>query len=135
MKEITVSTTHVSKLIDLAQAASNNEICGIISGNAGKSKSIHPITNIKYSPTEYAMAPDEFVNVYHEIQQQDEDILAFYHSHPNSQPIPSETDIKNANYPTIPQIIIGKQAKAWRIKAFLLSPPHYTEIPIKFTDT
>jgi proteasome lid subunit RPN8/RPN11 len=57
--------------------------------------------------------------------------IAFFHSHPASQPIPSQTDLDRNYYPETPQLIIGKEMDQWAIRGFLLSKKDIKEIKIE----
>jgi hypothetical protein len=54
-------------------------------------------------------------------------LLGFYHSHPNGEPIPSPTDIREFAYPDTVQLIVGLKSKqaqvgAWMIDGLRVSP-------------
>ncbi len=107
-RSLLISPLHLNELSRLARAGAPEEICGILLGKRQWVQSISPITNDAPTPeTMFYMNEAQLVNIFHTAQMNGQDILAFYHSHPKSDPIPSTSDIRHAHYPDIPQLIIG----------------------------
>ena len=79
------------------------------------------------------MSPQELLEVFIMIDEQNLVHYAFFHSHPKSAPVPSPTDLAQAYYPDIPMIIIGKQKDVWQLKAYFLSKDSYDETSIIFS--
>ena len=123
---------HHHELIVLAEAGQPQEICGIILCKNEISLEIIPIANISKTPnTNFLMAPEGLLKVFIQIDEENLEHYAFFHSHPRSLPVPSATDLAEAYYPDIPMIIIGRQNNVWKLKAYFLSKDKYQEIPIK----
>ena len=116
-----------------AKKAFPHEACGVIAGKNQTSQQIIPITNILDSPTAYRMDPGELVDTFWELDQNGLDAIAFFHSHPESPPIPSLTDLNLHFYPEIPQVIIGRVAESWIMKAYILLTNDFEELPIIIT--
>jgi len=82
------------------------EACGIIAGQIrdydgkiGKEVlRIYPCKNELQSPVEYKIGAEEQLRSFREINDNDLDLLGFYHSHPNTSSHPSKIDEKRANY-------------------------------------
>ncbi|MEJ2484212.1 MAG: M67 family metallopeptidase [Anaerolineales bacterium] len=129
--KIFLSRLHFSKILEIAQQQAPLEACGIIAGIDQTSQEIYQITNALYSPVEFLMNPQEMVKVFWEIDLQNLEPIAFFHSHPASQPIPSQTDLDRNYYPETPQLIIGKEMDQWAIRGFLLSKKDIKEIKIE----
>ncbi len=68
---------------------------------------IYPIDNILRSPTAYEMDPLMQIKAMMAMETQGETLAAIYHSHPDSPPFPSETDITQAYYPEAVYIIVS----------------------------
>ena len=65
------------------------------------------------------MSPQEQIKVSEEMEKESMEMIAIYHSHPNTIPFPSETDVKLTFYPDVSSIIISlKEEKDPVVKAF-----------------
>ena len=91
-----ISESFVNKLKQYALAEHPNECCGILVGKNSTIKRVYPVTNIYSSPYRYLMDPQEQFEVMRDAEKRGFDILGFYHSHTNSPPYPSATDVRMA---------------------------------------
>ncbi len=104
-----------------ALADAPNEACGIIGGRDGRATHTIPTPNIAAEPaTHYTLDPSALVKALMAFQQDDLDIIGFYHSHPHDEPIPSATDVALATYPDTAYVIVGlkdgePELAAWTI--------------------
>jgi [CysO sulfur-carrier protein]-S-L-cysteine hydrolase len=98
------------------------EACGIVAGVQHQARRIIPIPNSAAQPeTHFELDHAAFVKALFEIESAGLTLLGFYHSHPKGNPIPSTTDITQANYPDAAYIIVGlgqktPQIAAWQIR-------------------
>jgi proteasome lid subunit RPN8/RPN11 len=93
------------------------EACGYLAGHEDHVTHRYPMTNTDHSPEHFTLDPQEQFKVIKTIRQEGLQLLAVYHTHPQSPARPSDEDIKLAYDPTIVYIIaslIGAKA----IKAF-----------------
>ena len=76
-----------------------NECCGLLAGvregEVLRVLAIHPLINEAASPIEYRSEPRSMFEAVREMRKCDHEILAIYHSHPTSEPIPSACVDKN----------------------------------------
>ena len=67
------------------------------------------------------MDPRDQIDALREMRERGESLFAIYHSHPDSPPAPSETDLKQAGYPEALYLIISLDTKGvlemrgWRL--------------------
>ena len=127
---IILTQSHFSKILDIAKKQAPIEACGIIAGIDHTSIKIYPISNILNSTVEYLMDPQEMVHVFWEIERQNWETIAFFHSHPASYPIPSQTDIDRNYYYETPHLIIGRDRGQWITRGFLISKKDFKQIKI-----
>lgn len=98
------------------------EACGLIAGNDGKAERIIPIPNVADDAIRrFEMQATSLVEAMFAIEKQGLSLVGFYHSHPNSEPIPSQTDIREAHYPDACYLIVGLAGDepafaVWQIK-------------------
>jgi len=88
------------------------EGCGFQAGKEGRVTAVYPVENHLHSPVTYEMAPRAQIETMIAIEEQDLDLVAIFHSHPHSPPVPSETDIIRAYYPDALMLIVSLTAPA-----------------------
>lgn len=82
------------------RAAQPNEGCGLLAGRRGLPVRWYPCTNVHPQPrTRYRLDDRELFAALREMDEQGWDLLAIFHSHPNTAAYPSQTDLENAYYP------------------------------------
>ncbi|OGL45414.1 MAG: hypothetical protein A2W05_01385 [Candidatus Schekmanbacteria bacterium RBG_16_38_10] len=74
------------------------EGCGVLAGKGNEVKKLIRLTNTKKSPNAYLADPFEQLNMLKEIEREELEMLAIYHSHPNNEAYPSMEDIEKAFY-------------------------------------
>src|SRR3954467_10182815 len=83
----------------VAQALSErpNECCGLlagsVAGDVGRVAACYPLVNALASPVEYEAESHCLIAAYRDLTGKGLDILAVYHSHPTSPPVPSKKDL------------------------------------------
>lgn len=97
-------------IIDHAIEGQPTEICGVLGGHfdEGRSRvtSVFPATNVSEHPqTRYFMDPEEQLELIDEIEEQGDDVVGFYHSHPAGPTGPSPTDEARATWPGYSYVI------------------------------
>jgi proteasome lid subunit RPN8/RPN11 len=70
------------------------EVCGVLLGEGSKVETIVPVVNRETeSPrVRYQIAPEDLIRIQREGRERGEEILGYYHSHPDHPARPSETD-------------------------------------------
>ncbi|NJL94189.1 MAG: M67 family metallopeptidase [Anaerolineae bacterium] len=100
------------------------EVCGLIGGlwqpypRLARAFQVVPIANIDPHPAvRYTMDPQAQIEAILAFDQRGWDVVGIYHSHPHGTPIPSATDLAEANYPDAVYVIGVPHGalRAWRI--------------------
>ncbi|HIJ81659.1 MAG TPA: M67 family metallopeptidase [Desulfuromonadales bacterium] len=94
-------------MIEHAQKGAPLEVCGILGGKGGTVSVIYPMTNTDASNEHFMMEPKEQFAVVKDLRTRGLDMLAIYHSHPETPARPSEEDIRLALTPSVSSIIIS----------------------------
>lgn len=80
-----------------AQSELPNECCGLLAGRVAGAQAeairCYPLVNLLACPTEYDADPSGICRANRDMRPEGLDILAFYHSHPASPPLPSKKDL------------------------------------------
>ena len=106
-------------IIDHAKKESPLECCGILGGKGETVQKAFEFHNAEKSPIRFSISPQEQLKFFDEIERQSIEMIAIYHSHPDSIPFPSETDVNMAFYPEVSSIIISlKEPDNPVVKAF-----------------
>ena len=105
-------------MLDHARKEWPLECCGILSGKEKIVQKAFKLKNSEKSPVRYSMSPQDQLKVYEEIEKESMEMVAIYHSHPQTIPFPSETDVKLAFYPDVASIIISLKEEESVVKAF-----------------
>jgi proteasome lid subunit RPN8/RPN11 len=104
-----------------ARAEAPNECCGMIASRDGEAVTVYPATNAAASPPyAYEIDSADLYRIQMAIEDAGLDLGAIYHSHPRSEPVPSQTDINLAFYPEATYIIIGLQGADPDVRAFTI---------------
>jgi [CysO sulfur-carrier protein]-S-L-cysteine hydrolase len=122
---ITLSRAHLEEIFAHAREANPAECCGLVGGSLeeGAARSVYRLRNVALAPlVAYEAAPEELFAAQKLMRERDEEMLAIYHSHPRSaEPLPSETDVRLAYYPSAFYFIIGLSRTQATLRAFRIS--------------
>lgn len=112
-----------------------NECCGILAGKDGKATRLYRVANIYHSPYRYAFDPKEQLKVMRELESNNMEEVAFYHSHTHTPAYPSATDVRLATYPDVYYIVISLADEASpHMRAFRIVDGKVTEHELKVLD-
>lgn len=81
---------------------SPNECCGllagIVEGDIARATEVHRVVNELASPTAFRTEARGLFAAYRAMRAAGTDVIAVYHSHPSSAPVPSRRDIDENTY-------------------------------------
>ncbi len=123
------------QIVEHGQAEHPREACGVLLGVGGEVRRVVPIHNVADDPLhQYRLDERELARV---IGGADGlELAGFYHTHPNSEPIPSPVDVAQAAYPTTPFLIVGlKDRLQPQLAAWLIDYTQVKRIEIQIGDT
>ena len=119
-----------------AQAEHPNECCGLLggfltadgaSGGIARVTRRFPLVNALASPIEYDAEPKGLLQASRVMREAGIDMLAIYHSHPTSPPIPSRKDISRNMGMDVTHFIISLQSLRPEVKAWRLGEDDFRE--------
>jgi [CysO sulfur-carrier protein]-S-L-cysteine hydrolase len=96
------------------------EACGLLAGNNNQVLAVIPVNNILKSRTQFRMDPRDQLTEFLNIEKNNWELLGIYHSHPQGNAYPSETDIAQAYYPDIAYLVWALSEQEWVCQAFHL---------------
>lgn len=83
----------VDQVVAHARRDHPDECCGVISGRAGAPARLFEMANADRSPTGFTFDSAEWLTVYRDVEDADEDLFVVYHSHTATEGYPSRTDV------------------------------------------
>jgi proteasome lid subunit RPN8/RPN11 len=114
-------------LVEHALSDAPFEVCGLLAGEQGEFRRHYPIPNAARSMTYYSMDPKAMLHAMNDMDDQEWDLLAIYHSHTHTEAFPSKTDVELAVYPDAVYLIISLQDPKAVIRAFDIRDGRITE--------
>jgi len=108
----TIPRTLANKLLSIAQGAPEAEICGLISKSDSNKYRVYPIENVaREKSCVFEMEPQQQIQAFKTMREQQESLFAIFHSHPHSDALPSHKDMDEAAYKEALNIIISLDTK------------------------
>ncbi len=124
------------QMLEQAKAQAPIEVCGILAGNGSKVEKLYKMTNADNSSNRFMMEPKEQFAVVKDIRSAGLEMLAIYHSHPETPARPSAEDIRLALTPDVIYLIVSLQdANAPAVKGFLLEDGNVAKVSVKISDS
>ena len=110
-----------------------NECCGWLAGKreAGMVRVFkrYPLKNTAASPTKFSANGPDLPAADRDMREMGLELLAIYHSHPTSDPIPSKTDLAESYYgPEIVNFIISLKGPEPVMRGWQLMESSFSEI-------
>ena len=98
----------VDRVVAHARQLAPDECCGLLIGDGDGVVDCAPARNIADRPAvRFLIDPKDHLHALRDARRRGLDIVGFYHSHPRSAAIPSDTDRAEANYPDHLFLIVG----------------------------
>ena len=123
-----------------AQSEYPNECCGLLAGVLDAQEDIlravkhYPLINEAASPIEYRSEPHSLFQAVKAMRQDAHDIVAIYHSHPTSAPVPSRTDLERNDDPEMIHFIISLKDAQPQMRGWRLTKENYEEAVWQIVD-
>ncbi|MCE5311573.1 MAG: M67 family metallopeptidase [Nitrospiraceae bacterium] len=108
-----------------------DEGCGILAGNDSRISKIYKMTNTDSSPVSYMMDPSEQFRVMKDIRKNGLQLAAIFHSHPVSEPRPSQKDRELAFYDDAAYVIVGLSSGLPHVRAYMIKESGVSELPVE----
>ena len=129
MQKIILSLSDKKILTEHAENEKPNESCAILFGKDSIVSEMFLTKNIEESPVNFRISAEQLIEGYDMAKEKKVEIIGIFHSHPNSDAYPSNTDKKfMQNNPVVWIIYSGINHD---FKAYLLESD-IIEIPIEF---
>lgn len=98
----------LDEIVAHARRDAPNECCGLVVGRDGTATSARALENLAASPFRFDIDGRELISFAFADGDDDEQLVAIYHSHTRSAPYPSQTDVNfAAGWPGVEWLIVG----------------------------
>jgi [CysO sulfur-carrier protein]-S-L-cysteine hydrolase len=126
-----VPRTVYDAMLAQALAEQPDECCGLLAGGveAGEGRVVarYPLVNELKSPTEYNAEPRGLFQAHRDMRDRGIEVLAIYHSHPTSPPVPSRKDRERNYSEDVVSVIISLASSPPEVRAWWLTARTHRE--------
>ncbi|MGI9565728.1 MAG: Mov34/MPN/PAD-1 family protein [Nitrosopumilus sp.] len=128
MDRIILSNLLRELLVEHAQKEKPNESCALLFGKNNVVSEIFLTKNIEESPVNFTISNEQLLRAYRVAEGKKIEVIGIFHSHPNSDAYPSNTDKKFMHSNPVVWMIYSNTNDDFR--AYILDS-EVTEIPIQ----
>ena len=128
MPKLEIPSDIYAQMVAQARAEVPIEACGILAGTDGKVEKLYRMANADAASDHFMMEPAEQFAVVKDIRSAGLEMLAIYHSHPESPARPSAEDIRLALTPGVIYVIVSLLDDDSAAKGFLIDDGDVTEV-------
>jgi len=141
MSKIRLKRSHLEEILAHCIEEFPKEACGIVSGRGnayidGVAEKVYRTVNVSETPYKlYTSDPEQQGRIFDEIDRENLEMLAIYHSHPEDSASPSECDLEDAKYQKSFYLIVSlANPKEPVIKAYTIIDGKIQEAELEITD-
>ena len=99
----------LKRVLGHAQRSLPAECVGVLSGQGQTILGWHPLTNQWQDGRRFLADSTELIALLRQLREEERELVAIYHSHPQADTTPSLTDLQQAYYPNALYLIISLQ--------------------------
>jgi len=111
VKEIILNQAQVDSLIEHSTKSHPNESCAMLLGTYSNQqwnvKEVFLTNNMEQSETNFTISPEELLHGHQLAEKKQLELVGVFHSHPNSNAVPSDTDKKYMKGNPVPWLIFS----------------------------
>jgi proteasome lid subunit RPN8/RPN11 len=131
---VTVPRGVLDEIFQHARDASPHECCGVLIGTATTLLEAVRAVNLSDHPSRYEIDPRDHLAARRSARVRGLSVVGYYHSHPHSEPYPSERDRAEAMDDEAVHLIAGMASGVWTARAFRLSKGGVEEVALTLSD-
>jgi [CysO sulfur-carrier protein]-S-L-cysteine hydrolase len=134
VRVLTLPQAFVDQVLAHARRDHPDECCGVIAGRDGVATRVIEMQNADRSPTGFTFDSAEWLTVYREVDDADEELLAVYHSHTMTEAYPSRTDVLWAQHNEFAHwLLVSTRSDDDEVRSFTIADGVVTEEPVSLT--
>ena len=115
-----------------------DEACGVVAGPEGSDRPARfvPMLNAARSPTFYEFDSADLLQLYKQMDANDEEPVVVYHSHTATEAYPSRTDVSYASEPNAHYVLVSTRDDAeTEFRSFRIVDGVVTEEPVEVVES
>jgi proteasome lid subunit RPN8/RPN11 len=120
--------------ISHARETAPAECCGMLLGARDFIIDARPARNLATDPNRFLIDPKDHIDARREARARGLDVVGFYHSHPHSAAVPSQTDLAEASYADHLYLIVGLAGEQPDVRLYRLVDSGFREENCLITD-
>jgi len=129
---VQVARRYYDEMITHALEDDSIECCGVLAGTGGGFLKLYRMTNVENSPYRFSWDPKELLPVWNDMEDNNWEHRAVYHSHTHSEAYPSSTDVRLAAWPEAYYMIVSLLDKDNpNVRAFRIVDGSISEEPLE----
>jgi proteasome lid subunit RPN8/RPN11 len=133
---VVVRRSAIDEIVAHATSEPDQEVCGVLGGKDGGIQLAYRARNVAKTPkTRFDFHPRDFMDIGDEIEGSGMELSGFYHSHIDTSPYPSRTDVAHSNpemFPAAVYFICSLKHQPPLLRAFRYDEDvHLREEPIE----
>ena len=124
----------VDQVVAHARRDHPDECCGVIAGKDGVATRLFEMDNAERSPTGFVFDSAQWLTVYRDLDDADEEPLVVYHSHTATEAYPSRTDVRWSATAGFPHwLLVSTRDERDEVRAFTIEGGVVTEQEVRVT--
>jgi [CysO sulfur-carrier protein]-S-L-cysteine hydrolase len=131
---LTIDAAILEAIVAHARREHPEEACGVVAGSAGSDQPTRhiPMENAARSMTFYEFDSREYLRVWREMDDVDEEPVVIYHSHTATEAYPSRTDVSYAGWPQAHYLLVStREPDIAEVRSFRIVDGATTEEPVR----
>jgi len=123
LQKIILSQKDKKTLEENAEKEKPNESCAILFGNGNLVSEVFLTKNIEESPINFTISNEQLIQGYNRAEEKKMEVIGIFHSHPDSEAYPSNTDKKFMHSNPVVWVIysgINKNFKAYILESEII---------------
>ena len=135
---LTIDRATHDAIIAHARRDHPDEACGVVAGPEGTDRPARfiPMLNAARSPTFYEFDSADLLQLYKELDANDEEPVVVYHSHTATEAYPSRTDISYASEPNAHYVLVStRDVDDTEFRSFRIVDGEVTEEPVEVVES
>lgn len=121
----------ITEMIAHARRWAPNEACGLVAGHNGIVVHAYALANVDPGPDRFTLDPSEQYRALQDAEVHGWAIVGSFHSHPASEPIPSNADLGGGGDPDWVNFIVGVESGVIAVRAYRYRDGAATAIEIE----
>jgi proteasome lid subunit RPN8/RPN11 len=131
---LTIDAAILEAIVAHARRDHPDEACGIVAGPIGSDEAVRhiPMENAARSMTFYEFDAGEYLRVWREMDDEDEEPVVIYHSHTATEAYPSRTDVSFAGWPQAHYLLVStRDPDRTEVRSFRILDGTVSEEPVR----